>query len=90
LEELEEKWKIRQENKQTDLEYLTNLLSVSNDLLDLISDTGEVGDIYFLKEKIKMTKDLISLIDYEKLSKGGEVSGINTIAQIWEWFGIKF
>lgn len=73
-----------------DLEYLNNILSISQDLLDLISDTGEVGDIYFLKEKIKMTKDLISLINYEKLSKGGEVSGINTIAQIWGWFGIKF
>ena len=95
LEELEEKWKRRQENKEieneeNDLEYLTNLLSVSNDLLDLISDTGEKEDIDFLKEKIKITKDLISLLTDDKFSKGGEVSGINTIAQIWEWFGIKF
>jgi hypothetical protein len=69
---------------------LNNLLSVSNDLLDLISDSGEKEDIDFLKEKIKITKDLISLLTDDKFSKGGEVSGINTIAQIWEWFGIKF
>ena len=47
---------------KSDLEYLNELLATSNDLLDLISDTGSKADINFLKEKIEATKDLISLL----------------------------
>lgn len=56
-----------------DLEYLNNILSASQDLLDLISDTGEKEDIDFLKEKIMVTKDLISILD-NNYEKGGEIS----------------
>ena len=56
-----------------DLEYLNNILSASQDLLDLISDTGEKEDIDFLKEKIMVTKDLISILD-NNYAKGGEIS----------------
>jgi len=47
---------------KSDLEFLKELLATSNDLLDLISDTGSESDINFLKEKIEATKDLISLL----------------------------
>jgi DNA polymerase III sliding clamp (beta) subunit (PCNA family) len=47
---------------KSDLEYLNELLATSNDLLDLISDTGSKADIDFLKQKIEATKDLISLL----------------------------
>jgi hypothetical protein len=70
-----EKWKKEYEEKynpapkketpaetKSDLEYLKDLLATSNDLLDLISDTGSESDINFLKEKIEATKDLISLL----------------------------
>lgn len=53
--------KIVNESK-SDLEYLNELLATSNDLLDLISDTGSKADIDFLKQKIEATKDLISLL----------------------------
>jgi DNA polymerase III sliding clamp (beta) subunit (PCNA family) len=47
---------------KSDLEYLNELLATSNDLLDLISETGSEADIDFLKQKIEATKDLISLL----------------------------
>jgi len=57
----------------SDLDYLKGLLATSNDLLDLISDTGEKEDITFIKEKIQVTKDLISLLD-ENYAFGGQIS----------------
>ena len=48
--------------KQSDLEYLKELLSVSKDLLDLISDTGSEKDINYIKDKIEATEILISLM----------------------------
>ena len=47
---------------KSDLEYLKELLATSNDLLDLISDTGSNADIDCLIQKIEATKDLISLL----------------------------
>jgi hypothetical protein len=48
--------------KKSTLEYLNELLATSNDLLDLISDTGSKADIDFLKSKIEATENLISLL----------------------------
>ena len=59
---------------KSDLEYLNQLLATSNDLLDLISDTGSKADIDFLKSKIEATENLISLLADDKFSKGGGVT----------------
>jgi DNA repair protein RadC len=74
ISKIEKKQEIKEvEKEENDLEYLNNLLSVSQDLLDLISDSGEKEDVDFLKEKIKVTKDLISLLS-ENYANGGGVS----------------
>ena len=65
--------KSKVEEFNNDLDYLKNLLSISNDLLDLISETGDKEDIDFLNEKIKVTQDLISILD-DNYAFGGQIS----------------
>jgi len=56
-----EKKELKTEEK-SDIDFLNELLIVSNDLLDLVLETGDSEDVNFLKEKIKATKDLLSLL----------------------------
>jgi DNA repair protein RadC len=91
ISKIEKKQEIKEiEKEENDLDYLNNLLSVSQDLLDLISDSGEKEDIDFLKEKIQVTKDLISLLGDNYANGGVAITPLNYVLEINYKIGQRF
>ena len=82
-----------EDSEITDLGNLQSIGGWANFRNTQITDLGKleyIGEIIYFGNREDLKKQWEEKEKYNNFSTGGEINNTNVIAQIWEWFGIKF